>query len=346
MPNFTLPIKQPIDGPYKWDKFGVVRPLSIDPTGRPHDGVDLRSKTSHDVFAVEDGRVVVNTDAHGSYIAIDHDDGYRSIYVHLIERLNPVGTYVKKGQKIGVYGVIGLSTGAHLHFMIRKNGVAIDPEPLIFNNNQNIMSPQELLNTLRKEKVDLTNVKNGQDWNGRLQGLINAGDTEKFYSELFDILKWSQNKREIIDNPELVGKIEELEKKLAEAPESAVVEQLQGLNEEIDQLKQSLEQKNEELEKLDADRLRAYNLLQEAENKPEPQEPEKFNWDKFFVGLSKDQTFQRGLRHTVTFAIGVLATQFPEYAPFILGLAGIWGFGTEVQAFQVNQKQIEKEKVK
>jgi hypothetical protein len=344
MPNFTLPVKPPIDGPYKWDKFGVVRPLDIDPRGKPHDGLDLRSKTSHDVFAVDDGRVVVNTDAMGSYIAIDHDGGYRSIYAHLIERLPPVGTYIKKGQKIGVYGVIGLSTGAHLHFMIRKNGVAIDPEPLIFNsNNQNIMSPQELLNTLRKEKVDLTNIKNGQDWGGRLQGLINEGKIDSFYSELFDILKWSQNKVEYIDDPRLKEKIEELEVQLAEAPQASIKD-LEAKQEEIDQLKQALDEKTQELNKIETDRMRVYNQLQELENKPEPKSTEKFDWNKFLVGLSKDQTFQRGLRHTVTFAIGVLASQFPEYAPYILGLAGVWGLGTEVQAFQVNQKQIVKEK--
>jgi hypothetical protein len=335
MPHFTLPIKPPIDGPYKWDKFGVVRPLSIDPSGRPHDGVDLRSKTSHDVFAVEDGRVVVNTNAMGSYIAIDHDGGYRSIYVHLVQRLVSVGAHVKKGQKIGVYGVIGVSTGAHLHFMVRKNGAVIDPEPLIFNsNNQNIMSPQELLNLLREEKVDLTNITNGQDWGGRLQGLINAGDTEKFYSELSDILRWSQNKVEYVDDPN----------QLDEAPEVEVAEQLDANQEEIDQLKQALDDQTQKLNKIETDRMRVYNQLQELESKPGPKPVERFDWNKFLVGLSKDQTFQRGLRHTVTFAIGVLASQFPEYAPYILGLAGVWGLGTEVQAFQVNQKQIVKEK--
>jgi hypothetical protein len=269
MPNFTLPIKPPIDGPYKWDKFGVVRPLSIDPSGKPHTGVDLRSKTSHDVFAVDDGRVVVNTNAMGSYIAIDHDGGYRSIYVHLVQRLVTVGAHVKKGQRIGVYGVIGVSTGAHLHFMIRKNGAVIDPEPLIFNsNNQNIMSPQELLNTLRKEKVDLTNITNGQDWGGRLQGLINAGDTEKFYSELSDILRWSQNKVEYIDDPRLKEKIEELETQLAEAPETSI-EDLEAKQEEIDHLKQALEEKTEKLNKIETDRMRVYNLLKECEDKLE-----------------------------------------------------------------------------
>jgi hypothetical protein len=270
MPNFTLPIKPPIDGPYKWDKFGVVRPLSIDPSGKPHTGVDLRSKTSHDVFAIEDGRVVVSTDADGSHIAIDHNGGYRSIYAHLIERLPPVGTYIKKGQKIGVYGKIGLSTGAHLHFMIRKNGVVIDPEPLIFNsNNQNIMSPQELLNLLRKEKVDLTNITNGQDWGGRLQGLINAGDTEKFYSELSDILRWSQNKVEYIDNPKLTEVQEEVKelKQKNENLRAMLKSQEEIRQEENGQLKQALEEKTEKLNKIETDRMRVYNLLKECEDK-------------------------------------------------------------------------------
>jgi hypothetical protein len=332
MPHFTLPIKFPIDGPYKWDKFGVVRPLSIDPSRRPHDGVDLRSKTSHDVFAVEDGRVVVNTSAMGSYIAIDHDGGYRSIYVHLVQRLVSVGAPVKKGQKIGVYGVIGLSTGAHLHFMVRKNGVAIDPEPLIFNsNNNNSMSEKEQAINVIKE-LEPTN---GQTRTKRIIDAINTNDWSYFAFEYAVIQKGLTKSKEDIN---------ELESKLAEAPESAVVEQLEAKQEEIDQLKQALDDQTQKLNKIETDRMRVYNHIQDLESKPGPKPVERFDWNKFLVGLSKDQTFQRGLRHTVTFAIGVLASQFPEYAPYILGLAGVWGLGTEVQAFQVNQKQIVKEK--
>ncbi|MDC0740549.1 peptidoglycan DD-metalloendopeptidase family protein [Polyangium mundeleinium] len=68
--------------------------------------------------------------SYGRWIEIDHGNGYRSRYAHLNSQLVSVGQSVSKGQKIGTVGNTGGSTGAHLHYEVRRNGIAIRP---VFN---------------------------------------------------------------------------------------------------------------------------------------------------------------------------------------------------------------------
>ncbi|MDI1442723.1 peptidoglycan DD-metalloendopeptidase family protein [Polyangium sp. 6x1] len=68
--------------------------------------------------------------SYGRWIEIDHGNGYRSRYAHLNSQLVSVGQSVSKGQKIGTVGNTGGSTGPHLHYEVRRNGVAIRP---VFN---------------------------------------------------------------------------------------------------------------------------------------------------------------------------------------------------------------------
>jgi hypothetical protein len=68
--------------------------------------------------------------SYGRWIEIDHGNGYRTRYAHLNSQAVSVGQSVSKGQKIGTVGNTGGSSGAHLHYELRKNGVAIKP---VFN---------------------------------------------------------------------------------------------------------------------------------------------------------------------------------------------------------------------
>lgn len=65
--------------------------------------------------------------SYGRWIEIDHGNGYRTRYAHLNSQAVSVGESVKKGQKIGTVGSTGGSTGPHLHYELRRNGVAIRP---------------------------------------------------------------------------------------------------------------------------------------------------------------------------------------------------------------------------
>ncbi len=64
---------------------------------------------------------------YGNYVWIDHGNGKETIYAHLTSvTVNP-GDYVTKGQLIGYVGSTGYSTGPHLHFECRYNGVKYNP---------------------------------------------------------------------------------------------------------------------------------------------------------------------------------------------------------------------------
>lgn len=70
--------------------------------------------------------------SYGRWVEIDHGNGYRTRYAHLSVQSVSVGQGVSKGQKIGNVGSTGGSTGPHLHYELRHNGVAIRP---VFNNS-------------------------------------------------------------------------------------------------------------------------------------------------------------------------------------------------------------------
>lgn len=97
--------------------------------GRRHTGIDIGASYGSAVRA-SDGGVVTWVGWEGGYgklIKIDHGANYVSYYGHLSKYTVKVGQKVYKGEKIGEVGSTGNSTGPHLHFEIRKNGVSMNP---------------------------------------------------------------------------------------------------------------------------------------------------------------------------------------------------------------------------
>ncbi len=94
-----------------------------------HQGVDLDSTTGTPVVASRAGVVTVAGwgSAAGNYVQIDHQDGFRSIYMHLNNYSVRSGQIVGAGQTIGTVGSTGVATGDHLHFGISLNGVYVNP---------------------------------------------------------------------------------------------------------------------------------------------------------------------------------------------------------------------------
>lgn len=64
---------------------------------------------------------------YGNYVMIAHDDGKMTVYGHLSTTMVYTGQHVYQGQVIGFVGSTGHSTGAHLHFETRLNGVKYNP---------------------------------------------------------------------------------------------------------------------------------------------------------------------------------------------------------------------------
>ena len=74
------------------------------------------------VIAAEAGEVIIctyDTGGYGYYIAINHGNGYITLYGHLNEQLVSVGQRVARGERIALSGNTGGSTGPHLHFEVR-----------------------------------------------------------------------------------------------------------------------------------------------------------------------------------------------------------------------------------
>lgn len=125
----------PDDGQYQ---FPVAQPCYISQgyKGEAHKGVDIATNgKTNAIFASRSGRVIVSTfgqsgsgyGGYGNVVVIDHGDGYQTLYAHMNNRDVSVGATVNKGQKIGNVGNTGQSTGYHLHFELRKNGVHTRP---------------------------------------------------------------------------------------------------------------------------------------------------------------------------------------------------------------------------
>lgn len=97
--------------------------------GRRHEGIDLAAPTGTTVTAADGGVItwVGTNGGYGKLIKVDHGGNFVTFYGHLSKYYVKVGDKVYKGQKIGAVGNTGRSTGPHLHFEIRKNGVAQDP---------------------------------------------------------------------------------------------------------------------------------------------------------------------------------------------------------------------------
>jgi murein DD-endopeptidase MepM/ murein hydrolase activator NlpD len=60
-------------------------------------------------------------------VDVDHDNGLSTRYAHLSSVVVKEGDVVLKGQKVGAVGSTGRSTGPHLHFEVRENGVPLNP---------------------------------------------------------------------------------------------------------------------------------------------------------------------------------------------------------------------------
>ena len=102
--------------------------------GRLHAGVDWGISTGSTVVASSGGRVVSAgwNGGYGYSVLIQHPDGRKTRYAHLSKITVSNGEYVTQGERIGLSGNTGNSTGPHLHFEMIINGSAVNPLNYIY----------------------------------------------------------------------------------------------------------------------------------------------------------------------------------------------------------------------
>jgi len=112
-------------------------------TNNQHTGTDYNVPVGTPVTAAMAG-VVSSTDLgpdYGMAIMVDHPGGYQTIYAHLSEKDAKVGQTVAKGQRLGKSGDSGNSTGAHLHFEVRKGkNNPVNPDTLL-SGSTDVLNP-------------------------------------------------------------------------------------------------------------------------------------------------------------------------------------------------------------
>jgi len=123
-----LPTLSPIEEGWFSSNFG----WRIDPfTGQKsfHEGIDFPAEAGTPVVAAASGKVTLAEvhPAYGKLVEIDHGNGLVSRYAHNSAIFVKEGDLVVRGQRIGTVGSSGRSTGPHLHFEVRLNGVPQNP---------------------------------------------------------------------------------------------------------------------------------------------------------------------------------------------------------------------------
>ncbi|MCB0828272.1 MAG: peptidoglycan DD-metalloendopeptidase family protein [Solirubrobacterales bacterium] len=94
-----------------------------------HEGIDISVPEGTPIRAAASGTVILASayGGYGNYTCVDHGSGLSTCYGHQSAFAVTSGQKVDQGQVIGYSGNTGASTGPHLHFEVRVNGVAQDP---------------------------------------------------------------------------------------------------------------------------------------------------------------------------------------------------------------------------
>ena len=124
---------EPVRGHAINSKFGMRR-LGGEPGARQHKGVDIAAPMGTSVYGSAEGvvlRIGYDPEGYGNFIEMRHPNGMTSLYGHLSRVDVASGDKVTTGQRIGLIGSTGYSTGPHLHFEVSRNGAQVNPAKVI-----------------------------------------------------------------------------------------------------------------------------------------------------------------------------------------------------------------------
>ncbi|MFW5782623.1 MAG: peptidoglycan DD-metalloendopeptidase family protein [Candidatus Muiribacteriaceae bacterium] len=120
---FIWPLNNKITSPYGYRIHPVYNRKVF------HSGVDIRGSIGEPVKSAGDGKVYFagERNGYGNLVIVRHRDGYETRYAHCSKLMVKKGDIVRKGTLIAKVGNTGVSTGAHLHFEVRKDGKTKNP---------------------------------------------------------------------------------------------------------------------------------------------------------------------------------------------------------------------------
>lgn len=122
---FKKPIeKARISSPYGYRLHPILGVV------KKHSGIDYAAPYGTPVYAACDGIIKKRgyDNYSGKHVVVKHSNGYETVYAHLSSFENvKIGEHILCGSRIGRVGSTGRSTGAHLHYAVRKNGVYVNP---------------------------------------------------------------------------------------------------------------------------------------------------------------------------------------------------------------------------
>ena len=137
-PTVAIPSRMPLENLRMTSGYGT-RNHPILGGRRNHKGVDLAAPTGTPVHATADG-IIGKAEwfsSYGLYVQIEHGADLETRYAHMSRLAVASGERVKKGDVIGYVGSTGRSTGPHLHYEVRVDGVAVNPMPYMLDSEAN-----------------------------------------------------------------------------------------------------------------------------------------------------------------------------------------------------------------
>ncbi|MCE1248279.1 MAG: peptidoglycan DD-metalloendopeptidase family protein [Firmicutes bacterium] len=121
--NMAWPSSAPLTSDYGWRIHPVLG------YSRFHTGIDLGACYGSTIKSTDSGTVIYSgwCGGYGNTVMIDHGRGVSTLYAHCSQIFVSNGQGVSKGQSVAAVGSTGMSTGPHLHFEVRVNGVPVSP---------------------------------------------------------------------------------------------------------------------------------------------------------------------------------------------------------------------------
>ncbi len=117
-------------GQFLWPAGGVISQYPV----WYHNAVDIANNTAPGIAAADAG-VVADVQylryGYGYHVIVGHGEGLSTLYAHMSEIYVTPGDRLSRGQILGRMGSSGRSTGMHLHFEVRKNGIIVNPLPFL-----------------------------------------------------------------------------------------------------------------------------------------------------------------------------------------------------------------------